>query len=864
MLNVPSRGVAGNALFSMVKKRFFNRKILRILLAIFGMLVCVAFLCVLWLFFIIPGQDPAGKFTRENILQNLNGESRVFYSDGVSVLGSFFDTNHRLYVPYDSIPQELIDAIVSAEDARFWEHKGFDFSGFMRAMFNNAKSLSFRQGGSTLSQQTVKNIFGREEKSVKAKWTELVDALRLEKRFSKHDILEFYLNQFQVYGSGRGSAIAAIYFFNKPLSQLSLEECAFIAGTVKGPYNYDPRVQKTPERAEAALAKGQARTKYVLRRMFENGYISPDVYESARMPELNYGEFRFNASSILEKIDRELREDFYTDLFEEYGIEDWRRAQIKIVTTLDANLQAKAEAVVKENLSNLQSKIGADTANPLQGAFVVLKNGMVAAAQSGQDNIGYDRVFIAERQFGSAWKPFLFALALKLGWQPLDELENEYNLFTYGGTVYFPRPDHLDKSQQVSMAWAAVRSENIASIWLLEHLLDKLSAEEIRVLAEKNSIDTNITVSAKNEIALEKAKASLTTDWLLEGRFEAVRSLQALKYYHNRGEEEKQRRFPERVELLRHNYEYYASNYTSAENADTLDDLFPQLLFPHFTLLDFKEVQSLTEQNKASPLQADDIYLLPELRKKIAMAEFANFIRSIGVNRSLQEVMSMPLGVNEATIAEMAVAYQSILGGKLYKCNDKRVNEPCIIKEIWSHNNRLLFQNEVDSTEVLPKSVLLSMRAMLRAVFKYGTAASAYSKIAITYSGSKYPFPAMGKTGTTNENRTAAFCGALPLDTLLSICSYIGFDDNEKLKGKSRSLAGASGALPQWANFAEAVVAANKSEKIFGEAIDFISTISQREVPLPDMPANVEVDRAGGLPVNADTTDAKTALFPGF
>ncbi len=834
--------------------RLLKRKALRVLLIIAITLGLAAVLFFSYLFLVVPTQDPEGKFTRENILRNLHGESRVFYSDGVSLIGSFFDTNHRLYVPYDSIPQNLIDAIVSAEDARFWKHGGFDFNGFTRAMFNNIKDLSFRQGGSTLSQQTVKNVFGREEKNLKAKWTELTDALKLEKRFTKHDILEFYLNQFQVYGSGRGAAIAAIYFFNKPLSQLSLEECAFIAGTVKGPYNYDPRVQKTPERAKMALEKGQNRTKYVLRRMLENSYISQEVHDSAKMPELNYGEFRFNSSSLLDKVDRDLNDDFYTDVFENFGIGNWRRAQIKIITTLDADLQTKAETAVQENLKTLQNKIGADTANPLQGALVALKNGMVAAAQSGQNNSGYDRVFIAERQLGSAWKPFLYALALKFGWNPLDDLENEYNLFTYGGTVYFPRPDHLDKGTHVSMAWAAVRSENIASIWLLEHLLDKLSMEEIRALAEKNTIDTSITASAKNEIALEKAKIALTTDWQLEGRFETVRALQALKYYYNNKEAEKQKRVPERVKLLQHSYEYYASVMDSFE-----DDIE---LFPNFTLSDFKQVRDLTEQNKTKALFSDDIFLWPDLRKKIAMSEFASFVKSIGINRSLQEVMSMPLGVNEATIAEMAVAYQTILNGKQYKCKDKKANEPCIIKEIWSRDNRLLFKNEVDSNEILPKSAVLPMRAMLRAVFKYGTAASSYSKLSITYSGAKYPFPAMGKTGTTNENRTAAFCGALPLDTLLSICSYIGFDSNEKLKGKSRSLAGASGALPQWTSFAGAVLAANKGEKVFGEQIDYINTIAEHEVPLPNMPENIEVDKIGGLPLK-DSLNSK-AWFPNF
>ena len=832
-----------------------RQKALGILLVIVAALVLMLSAFFASLLLIFPTKDPEGKFTRENILRNLDGESRVFYSDGTTVIGSFFDTNHRLYVPYDSIPQSLVDAIVSSEDARFWEHRGFDLSGIARAMFNNIKNKSFRQGGSTITQQTVKNVFGREEKSIKMKWGEFVDAVKLEERFSKQEILEFYLNQFQVYGSGRGAAIAAIYFFNKPISQLTLEECAFIAASVKGPYNYDPRVQRTPERAKQALEKGQVRTKYVLRRMLENGYISQETHDSAKVPELNYGEFRFRASSLLDKVDRELNDDFYTEIFENFGIEDWRRAQIKIVTTLDADLQASAEMAVKENLLSLQNKIGADTANPLQGALVVLKNGMVVAAQSGQSNVGYDRVFIAERQLGSAWKPLLFSLALKLGWEPLDYLENEYNLFTYGGTIYFPRPDHLDKTPQTSMAWAAVRSENIATIWLLEHLLDKLSIEEIRALAEKNQVETNITASARNEIALEKAKIALTTDWLLDGRFEAVRALQALKYYYHKKEEEKQRRFPDRIKLLQHSYEYYASVLGTEEEME---------LFPNFTLSDFRQVQALTEQNRARSLQPDDIFLWPDLRKKIAISEFASFVKLMGVDRNLQEVMSMPLGVNEATVAEMAVAYQSILSGRHYRCKDKKSTEPCIIKELWDRNNRLIFRNEVYSSEVLPIEAVLPMRAMLRAVFKYGTAASAYSKLSITYSGAKYPFPAMGKTGTTNENRTAAFCGVLPLDTLLSICSYVGFDDNIRLQGRSRNLAGSSAALPQWASFAEAALAANKSEKVFGEPIDYINTISQREVPLPNMPENIKVDRVGGLPVKQDSLETRTALFPNF
>jgi membrane peptidoglycan carboxypeptidase len=850
--NIPER------LKSLLRNRRFRRIAVVAFVAFFA-LMCAAIAAVSYLFLVIPGQDPEGKFTRENILRNLHGESRVFYSDGTSVIGSFFDTNHRLYVPYDSIPQTLIDAIVSAEDANFWEHDGFDRVGFIRAMLNNLKNRNFRQGGSTISQQTVKNVFGREERSIKAKWNELVDALRLEKRFSKQDIIEFYLNQFQVSGSGRGAAIAAIYFFNKPLAELNLEECAFIAGSVKGPYNYDPRVQRTEERAKNALEKGQARTRYVLRRMLENGYIDQQVYDSAKMHELNYGQFRFSSSSILDKIDRELNGDFFKEIFDNFGIEDWRRAQMRIITTIDMDLQKKAESAVKENLGNLQKRLGADTANPLQGALVALKNGMVLASQSGQTNSGYDRVFIAERQLGSAWKPFLYALAIKHGWEPLDNLENEYNLFSYGTTVYFPRPDNSDRNPQVSLAWALTRSENVATVWLLEHLLDKLPLKDIGELAIKNTIDFELTTRAKNEIALEKTKRTLSSDWLLEGRFETVRALQALKYYHNEEEMEKQKKFPERIALLKHNYEYY-KNYTDHEIFEGIE------LFPNFNQSDFKHVQELFEQNINNPLQSDDIFLWPELRIKIAMAEFASFVKSIGINRTLQEVMSMPLGVNEATIAEMSVAYQSILSGKLYKCADGEIAEPCIIKELRDFNNRLIFKNEVEEIEILPKRVVLPMQAILRSVFKYGTAAGSYSRFSINYSGVKYPFPAMGKTGTTNENRTVAFCGAMPLDTLLTMCSYVGFDDNSQLRGKSFSIAGASGALPQWATLAEAALANNKSGKVLGEPIDYINTIAQGEVPLPNMPAYIEVDRKGGLPVKQDSTEAgqRPALFPNF
>ena len=200
----------------------FPIKVLKILaaFALVGIICCIP--AYIFVFKILPERDPDNQFNRDTILQVLSGETRVYYNDGNELLGAFFDANHRLYVPYGDIPKDIVNALIAAEDAGYWNHNGFSMQGFLRAMLANIKSGHMRQGGSTLTQQTAKNVLGREERSIKAKWKELINALRLEKHFSKEDILEFYLNQFHVSGTGKGVAIAAQYFFDKELGPVQL------------------------------------------------------------------------------------------------------------------------------------------------------------------------------------------------------------------------------------------------------------------------------------------------------------------------------------------------------------------------------------------------------------------------------------------------------------------------------------------------------------------------------------------------------------------------------------------------------------------------------------------------------------------
>ena len=220
--------------------------------------------------------EPGEHLDKENIQALIAQESPVLYSDGETAIGVFFADEHRIYVEYQDIPQCWVDAITSAEDQRFFEHSGVDWMGFGRAMTQNIKAGRVVSGGSTLTMQTSENLFHPGTRDVHGKMYEVLDSYRLEAHYEKTDILEFYANQFHVHGNGRGLGIAARYFFDKDIHQeeLTLQECAFLAGMVKGPGNYNPFLAQTPEARDAKKTRALKRANYVLERMHVDGKIS--------------------------------------------------------------------------------------------------------------------------------------------------------------------------------------------------------------------------------------------------------------------------------------------------------------------------------------------------------------------------------------------------------------------------------------------------------------------------------------------------------------------------------------------------------------------------------------------------------------
>ncbi len=242
------------------------------------------------------GDDSYLKKT--SILAKISEETQIFYTDDVTPIGSFFDNSHRRYIPFSEIPAHMVHALVASEDKNFYHHSGVDVIAIMHAFFEGIKEGSFKRGGSSITQQTVKNLLDKRERTFKRKFREVIAALQLERLYNKDQILEFYFNQFHVAGNGNGVGIAAKYYFNKEVNELNLIEAAFIAGSVKGPSAYNPFIKYTKEAQDKAKELAFNRKNYVLRRMYEQGYITKELAKEHWNEQIPFNRGKFRSTEV--------------------------------------------------------------------------------------------------------------------------------------------------------------------------------------------------------------------------------------------------------------------------------------------------------------------------------------------------------------------------------------------------------------------------------------------------------------------------------------------------------------------------------------------------------------------------------------
>ena len=333
------------------------------------------------------------------------------------LIGGIYPKNleDRILIKLDQVPPYLVDTLVTVEDREFYHHFGVSPKSIARAMWVNASSGQMRQGGSTLTQQLVKNFFLTNERSLTRKVTEAMMAVLLEMHYSKQEILEAYLNEVFVGQDGQravhGFGLASQFFFSQPLSELKLHQVALLVGMVKGPSYYNPR--RYPERA-------LARRNLVLDLLQEQGVATPEVVAAAKKMPLGVTKRGSLADSsfpgFLDLVKRQLRED--------YRDEDLTEEGLRIFTSFDPILQMKAEASVSETFKRFTGRKGSDA---LEAAMVVANpesgevQALVGSRQPGF--AGFNRALDASRQIGSLVKPSIYLTAL--------EKPSQYTLTTW-------------------------------------------------------------------------------------------------------------------------------------------------------------------------------------------------------------------------------------------------------------------------------------------------------------------------------------------------------------------------------------------------------------------------------------------------
>lgn len=384
-----------------------------------------------------PYRKWAEEFNLEDI-NNLDHPCIIFDRNGKE-LGRIFDEN-RSYVPYAEISPNLVNAVVAQEDSRFWEHEGFDPWGILRA----AKEMLLagghaNQGASTVTQQLARNAYdlerraeARDEGKYGRKIVEIFLAKRIEKKYDKVQILEFYLNRI-CFGRGNyGIRAASLAYFGKEPKELTVRESASLAALIKSPENFNP------------IKNPQGNFKWrndVLDRMRRSGYLSYKEAERLKtLPiELNPKPLRRQTSHIHHLIEQQA-----INLFEdrERGEEAVKSAGIRIYTTLDKNIQDATEKALKTQLANIEKHPGyahvlfADKNNPeckkhkyLEGCALVLDNitGGILAYHGGRDfgRDNYDIVASGARPAGTALLPMLYAAAFEKGYNPTSRLVDD-------------------------------------------------------------------------------------------------------------------------------------------------------------------------------------------------------------------------------------------------------------------------------------------------------------------------------------------------------------------------------------------------------------------------------------------------------
>lgn len=384
--------------------------------------------------------------------------TRLYASDGALLIE--YAEERRVFIDFADMPPMLVNAFVAAEDQNFWTHPGIDVQGIIRALANNTLgALGFHasfSGASTITQQVAKNFFLTSERTISRKIKEAILALRLERTFSKQHIMTLYLNQIFLGARAYGVGSAALMYFNKPVSELSLAECAFLASLPKAPNNRDRAVE---------------RRNYVLRRMVEEKYITRDQAAAAAAEPLNINS---GFTAQMESEFQYFAEDVRRQLVNELGREKLYNDGLYIKTTIVPELQRAASAALNKELDRYNANRG-ENEPKLQGAIIAMNphTGRIVAMAGGRSfaDSSFNRATQAMRQIGSTIKPFVYLAALERGMSP-ESMILDAPIVGWREDDSLWKPENYDKKflGDVPLRLALETSRNVPAVRLVEKI----------------------------------------------------------------------------------------------------------------------------------------------------------------------------------------------------------------------------------------------------------------------------------------------------------------------------------------------------------------------------------------------------------
>ena len=433
--------------------------------AVYAALVLAAIGWAVWftynVAFSLPGQE---ALRRAGIMV----QATTIYDDGDRPVFTIY-REQRIEVPLARMSPHLIDAIVSVEDQRFFEHRGFDLTRIAGAVLANLRLKRAAQGGSTITQQLARQSFLTTDKTLRRKVAELLLAARLERMFTKDQILSMYLNRVY-FGDGLyGVEAASLGYFGKHASDLDIAEAALLAGLVKSPSTYAPTVSQ-----QRALA----RRNVVLQAMRENGKMAAADFERSRKePLVLHNALEANDNGFGQYFKEQVRRE----LVGRFGWQRVYEGGLRVYTTFDATMQRAADTAVAETLKDLDARRAAAAKRsktpvpgvPLQAALVAIEpgTGAVRAMVGGRDfeDSTFNRAVQARRQPGSAFKPFVYAEALESGFTPATLIENLDDPVLTSQGQWMPEDEHLD-TDSMTLRTGLRTSSNRAAVRLLQEV----------------------------------------------------------------------------------------------------------------------------------------------------------------------------------------------------------------------------------------------------------------------------------------------------------------------------------------------------------------------------------------------------------